>query len=52
MIKFFAFGYSGMLFAVFSSTDAAWAYAEETGGDIACFDGFENAVCCFETLGM
>lgn len=51
MIKF-AFGYRGMLFAVFGDTDSAWSYCEENGGYIACFDGFENAVSCFETLGL
>ena len=48
----FAFGLDGFVYAVFKNTDDAWNYAESHGGYIACFNGYENAVSCFETLGM
>lgn len=48
----FKFGVSGMLFAVFRDTDDAYAYQEYNGGYIACFDGYENSVSCFETIGL
>lgn len=49
---FFDIGLSGMWYIVFKNSDSAWDYAETYGGDIACFNGYENAVTLFETIGL
>jgi len=49
---FYDAGLDGMWYIVFKNSDHAWDYAETYGGEIACLNGYENAVSLFETIGM
>lgn len=48
----FKIGIDGFAYAVFFNSSDAWAYFEEHGGLITCFNGFENAVRLNRTLGL
>lgn len=44
-------GLDGFFYMIFSWTDDAWEYAERYNLQIACFDGYENAVRLHDTIG-